>query len=242
MTEAEWWTATGPSDWPHRLFNWLFFAGASDRKLRLSCVACCRSVAPVSGGAPFTHLLQLIEGLADGSEVEDRVNRDVESIRAREHERYQALFSRESEPTLMERAENRVRWAIFNAGCPHRDLEWHQLRKKHSYPCYVADEILNATELLGQRDAAERSIIRLLHDIFGPLPFRDVHIAPVWRTSDVLALASGIYAERAFDRMPILADAMEEAGCDDADVLAHCRGAGPHVRGCWVVDLVLGKQ
>jgi hypothetical protein len=184
----------------------------------------------------------LIEGLADGSEVEDRVNRDVESIRARKHERYQALFSRESEPTLMERVEHSVRWAILNAGSPHRDREWHESRKKHSYPYYVADEILNATKSLGQGDAAERSIIRLLHDIFGPLPFRDVHIAPVWLTSDVLALASGIYDEMAFDRMPILADALQDDGCEDTDILAHCRGAGPHVRGCWVVDLVLGKQ
>jgi len=55
-------------------------------------------------------------------------------------------------------------------------------------------------------------------------------------------LASAIYGERAFDRMPILADAFEEAGCDHADVLTHCRGPGPHVRGCWEVDLMLGKE
>jgi hypothetical protein len=242
MTETEWWTATGPSDWPHRLFNWLFFAGASDRKLRLSCVACCRSVAPFAGGAPFPHLLQLIEGLADGSEVEDLVNRDVESIQAREYERYQALFSGESHPTLMEEVEHSVRCAILTAGSPYRDREWHQSRKKHSYSSYVAGEILSATELLGQRDAAEQSIIRMLHDIFGPLPFRDVHVAPEWLTSNVLALAFGIYAEMAFDRLPILADALQDTGCEDADLLTHCRGPGPHVRGCWVVDLLLGKQ
>jgi hypothetical protein len=55
-------------------------------------------------------------------------------------------------------------------------------------------------------------------------------------------LASHIYDSRAFDRLPILADALEEAGCKDAEILAHCRGPGPHVRGCWVVDLVLGKE
>jgi hypothetical protein len=54
-------------------------------------------------------------------------------------------------------------------------------------------------------------------------------------------LADAIYAERAFDRLPILADALEDAGCDSADPLAHCRGDGPHVRGCWVVDFVLGE-
>jgi hypothetical protein len=55
-------------------------------------------------------------------------------------------------------------------------------------------------------------------------------------------LAQGIYDERAFERLPILADALEDAGCTDAAILVHCRGPGPHVRGCWVVDLILGKQ
>jgi hypothetical protein len=50
-----------------------------------------------------------------------------------------------------------------------------------------------------------------------------------------------IYGERAFDRLPILADALEEAGCDNADILSHCQGPGAHVRGCWVVDLVTGR-
>jgi hypothetical protein len=62
-----------------------------------------------------------------------------------------------------------------------------------------------------------------------------------WRTETVMALARAIQIDRAFDRLPILADALEDAGCDHPDVLAHCRGPGPHARGCWVVDLVLGK-
>jgi hypothetical protein len=81
----------------------------------------------------------------------------------------------------------------------------------------------------------------LVRDIFGN-PFRPVAIDPAWRTETVLALARGIYEERAFDRMPILADALQDAGCTNEDVLGHCRGPGPHVRGCWVVDLVLGKS
>ena len=59
--------------------------------------------------------------------------------------------------------------------------------------------------------------------------------------STVVSLAEGIYAERAFDRLPILADALQDAGCDNPDVLDHCRGDGPHARVCWVVDLILGK-
>ena len=82
----------------------------------------------------------------------------------------------------------------------------------------------------------------LVRDVFGN-PFAPTQLFdPAWLTSTVLALAKGIYEERAFDRMPILADALQDAGCDSADILDHCRGPGPHVRGCWVVDLVLGKE
>ncbi|MBY0459710.1 MAG: hypothetical protein K2V38_20515 [Gemmataceae bacterium] len=81
-----------------------------------------------------------------------------------------------------------------------------------------------------------------MRDIFGN-PFRPVALDPAWLTSDVLALARGIYDERAFDRMPILADALQDAGCNHDDILAHCRDANQvHVRGCWVIDLVLGKS
>jgi hypothetical protein len=66
---------------------------------------------------------------------------------------------------------------------------------------------------------------------------------PAWRTSDVMALAAGIYEERAFERMPILADALQDAGCDSDDILNHLRDPNAtHVRGCWALDLVLGKS
>ncbi len=81
----------------------------------------------------------------------------------------------------------------------------------------------------------------LLRCIFGNR-FRRAGIDPLWLTPNVVALAGTIYDDRAFDRMPILADALEDAGCDNADILAHCRGGGEHVRGCWVVDLLLGKK
>ena len=73
-------------------------------------------------------------------------------------------------------------------------------------------------------------------------PFRPVTLDPTWLTSTVVALAEGIYQDRAFDRMPILADAIQDAGCDNDDILTPCRDAArTHVRGCWVVDLVLGR-
>jgi hypothetical protein len=58
----------------------------------------------------------------------------------------------------------------------------------------------------------------------------------------VRSLAAGIHEDGAFERMGILADALEEAGCTDADILGHCRAEGEHVRGCWLVDLLLGKS
>lgn len=65
---------------------------------------------------------------------------------------------------------------------------------------------------------------------------------PRWRTLDVRALARGIHRDGAFDRLPILADALQDAGCDDEYVLQHCRRPGGHVRGCWVVDLAMGAE
>lgn len=79
-----------------------------------------------------------------------------------------------------------------------------------------------------------------LRDIFAN-PFSPVTIDsawPTWNDGTVRRIAESIYEERAFDRMPILADALEDAGCDNTDILSHCRYLGPHVRGCWVVDLV----
>ncbi len=93
-----------------------------------------------------------------------------------------------------------------------------------------------------QSTAEERRFISsIVRDIFGN-PFRPVAFSPEWRTSTAIAVAQQMYKSRDFSAMPILADALQDAGCDSGDVLAHCRGPGPHVRGCWVVDLVLGRE
>ncbi|QEL18406.1 hypothetical protein [Limnoglobus roseus] len=87
----------------------------------------------------------------------------------------------------------------------------------------------------------ERTQVVLFRDIFGS-PFRPVTFSPSWLTPTAIGLAEAIYADLAFDRLPILADALQDAGCEDIDILAHCRGDWPHARGCWVVDGVLGKR
>jgi hypothetical protein len=81
-----------------------------------------------------------------------------------------------------------------------------------------------------------------LHRIFGN-PFRPVTFSPEWRTDTAVALALQMYESRDFTAMPILADALQDTGCSDERILNHCRDASAtHVRGCWVVDLVLGKE
>jgi hypothetical protein len=82
---------------------------------------------------------------------------------------------------------------------------------------------------------------RLVREIVGN-PFRRGMDTARLRTSTVLSIAEGIYQDDAFERLPILADAVEEAGCTDTDLLQHCRPPGDHVRGCWVIDRLLGKE
>jgi hypothetical protein len=81
----------------------------------------------------------------------------------------------------------------------------------------------------------------LLRDLVGN-PFRPVALDRRYVTPAVVALARAAYEERAFDRLPILADALEEAGVTDAQLLGHLRGPGPHALGCWALDAILGKE
>jgi hypothetical protein len=89
-----------------------------------------------------------------------------------------------------------------------------------------------------------RLLCHFLRDLFGPLPFRPVILDPswlIWHGGLVVSMARRMYDRRDFSDMSVLADALEEAGCQDQDILGHCRSGGEHVRGCWVVDLTLGK-
>jgi hypothetical protein len=107
---------------------------------------------------------------------------------------------------------------------------------------------LESDEVLGRTAAQAKALhSRLFHDIFSN-PFRPTSASPAWQTPQVVALARATYDEREMPtgtldlaRLAILADALEDAGCTDADILGHLRGPGPHVRGCWAVDVLLGK-
>jgi hypothetical protein len=95
------------------------------------------------------------------------------------------------------------------------------------------------------RAEANVAVLEVIRDIFGnpfqPSPKISERVL-AWGDGVVPALARGIYEDRAFDRLPILADALQDAGCDNEAILAHLHSPGPHVRGCWAVDLILGKS
>jgi hypothetical protein len=202
----------------------------SERKSRLFAAACCRRVWPLLD-EDHRLAVEVAERFADGlADNEERAvvaclvdgagdELDHEVIKS---PRYSAAVA--------------ASWVIQSDG----DAEEEGTIDLDSECCatLAAEAVVRATRSKKPEATFQADLLR---DIFGN-PFRPVATNPRWRSETVVALASGIYAERAFDRMPILADALEEAGCDHADILAHCRGDGPHVRGCWVVDLVLGKS
>jgi len=95
----------------------------------------------------------------------------------------------------------------------------------------------------GDRKAECCDQTELFRDIFGN-PFRPVSVDTAWLSwndGEISKLAKSIYDDRGFDRLPILAEVLERAGCDNEQILSHCRGPGPHARGCWVLDLLLGN-
>jgi hypothetical protein len=103
---------------------------------------------------------------------------------------------------------------------------------------FLPDRIRDDT----RREALKRRLADLVREIFGN-PFRPVAFDAAWRTDTAIALARQMYESRDFSAMPILADALQDSGCDNPDILEHCRDTSlTHVRGCWVVDLVLGKE
>jgi hypothetical protein len=245
MTEAEWWGATEPD----KPLDWLFFdARAADRKLRLFSVACCEPVRPMVEVAPYLKYLDAAEAHADGLLGAAERRRHLRLNRPRRwrsgelaNTRSNAVFNAQLAclDTLSGAVTDRDRRNYTDAGAAYQ----YAL----PYPVCVSDRVtvartLSEPDFVAARIGEHLRQVRLLHDIFGPLPFREMTVDPRWLTADVVTLTNGIYDEKAFDRMPILADALQDAGCDNDEVLNHCRAEmWEHVRGCWVVDLLLGR-
>jgi hypothetical protein len=145
---------------------------------------------------------------------------------------------------LVEEVADRVRpWEAINAELARRPGNWrltHVIQVPQE-PAAVAKALRSLLATYPSDIARSvREVAGLILEVVGN-PFRPVAFAPEWRTDTAVALARQMYDSRDFGVMPILADALQEAGCEDETILNHCREPGPHVRGCWVVDLVLGK-
>jgi hypothetical protein len=221
MTEAEWLSAERPYDLIYHP------QCRSDRKRRLLACACTRRVLRFLPEERFAWAVAECERYADGEvewkallaarKVVRAADADLRATGGLEHQTQAAGGVR----AVTEKEFMQFKMAIEYA--------------QHALGAYSRPDFTGGCA----REAAEQVV--LARDVFRN-PFHPVTFDPPWRTEAVVALARSMYDSRDFTPTPVLADALEDAGCTEADVLAHCRGDGPHVRGCWVVDLVLGKS
>jgi hypothetical protein len=208
------------------------------RKFQFFALACARMVSPVYTRGAFVTALEIAERYLMGWEEAENLNRALqEAMMARdeaEHEHQTGPQQGGADGFPVLHAAAVAARVAFHAAAHG----WHP-----SLISKVRDALAFAGHIRGPDDLA-RYLAELadpLRDIFGN-PFRPLTFDAAWLTSTAVSLARGMYESRDFGAMPILADALQDAGCDSEDVLNHCRAPGPHVRGCWVVDLVLGKS
>jgi hypothetical protein len=213
MTEAKGQTCTDPQ----QMLD-LLRGKASERKLRLFACACCRQFRDqqqVIGAA-----IQTAEHYAETGKSKAALKRARQSVKAVRHQ--------------------------IPCGDKTRYVEWAALwlaevaASENAFGG-VGSEVVRLTSLGIVPPDVQLSLCGLGHDILGN-PFRPVTLDTSWLDSDVISLAQTIYDTRTFDRMPELANVLENKGCTDTAILEHCRGPGPHVLGCWVVDLILRKK
>jgi hypothetical protein len=223
MTEAEWLASAHPPSMLAALRG-----GASERKLRLYACACARLAWHLLIDDRSRAAVEVAERLADGQAPwEEAVAAFNEAATAclavQRGPNLSSLTTlwlrRRDDPYTLYRAAAAASFAVADAA---GDIEAH-----------IRGESMHVIE------APTRA--RLLRCVFGN-PLRPAALDAACRAPLAVAMARTIYDERHFDELPVLADAMEEAGCASADALAHLRARGPHVRGCWVIDLLLGKQ
>jgi hypothetical protein len=233
MTEVEWFECREPQE----MLDWLQVTGKlSERKARLFAVGCCRriwSLLPDEGARAALEISErYCDGLADGVALQVAKNAAISSYDHYQDTDESGNFSGKESASM----------AVAAACWVEADLQEEAL-------LVVIDNAIGLGRLsTGWRNGGQverRRQCNSLRDSFGPLPFRDIAIDPAWLAWNegvVAKLAASIYEKRAFERMPILTDALEEAGCTDADILGHCRRPGLHARGCWVIDCLLGRK
>jgi hypothetical protein len=241
MTEAEWLACTDPTP------MLAFLRGkASDRKLRLFACACCRRIVHLSRFKACRNGVEVAERYADGlATAEERFEafRAVGNLKEFGNPLGLATLWRD-------RATCHACLAVYEALMPEARI---RLDGGATVPRRASEAVFaRALRASARGDSAASGAARaaaageglaqalLVRDIFGN-PLRPVTADPSWLTPPALALAGGIYVGRSFDQLAILADALQDAGCDNEVVLNHCRSEGPHVRGCWVVDAILNR-
>jgi hypothetical protein len=227
MTEAEWLTATDSTLMVDFIQN-----SGSARKLRLFLVACARLVWDRMPVDDARQAVELAERYADGLASEDERDR---------------ISKRLWSLPLAGQAAGSYAVAVSSGATQHqfKDREgdyWAYLCAQLAVHRSATWRITSRATWYGARIATGAEQPRLLRDIFGN-PFRPIQMEPGWVTADIIARATQMYDARDFGAMPILADALQDAGCDCEDILGHCRDPhATHVRGCRVLDLVMGKE
>jgi hypothetical protein len=216
MTEQEWLMCNEPEK------MLLFLLGkVSERKLRLFAAASFQNLTALLSDSRQLRAITMLEQAGEGTITQEEWRDLTTSVR-------HALPAPSENP--------------FSGEAPSNDPYFVALMLYREIVCSrPAVHAILAPAGLADGATEQKRQIWILHDIFGN-PFRPVAPDPSWLTPTVKALAQGIYDERRWEDLPFLADALEEAGCDHADVLEHSRSGGVHVRGCWLLDLLLGKE
>ena len=235
MTEAEWLASEDPNVMHIFLYkrHGVYRRKAGKRKMRLFGCASCRlfgdALCDPRSIAAVEYMERFADGEADPAAMDDIAEQArlalLEAIRRRTPRSASQGRSMDLRVQAAEAAFNVVGRGP-GGGSAHAAMRGS-----------VGDADTPARRAwLAQR----QSLALLFREVFGN-PFRELTFHKKWRTSTVNALARQVHTSRDFSAMPILADALEDAGCDNADILTHCRGPGPHVLGCWALDLVLAK-
>lgn len=223
MTESEWMAATDPHD--HLYLK----ICRSSRKRRLLACACVRRILDLLPDDRFPPLIEVAERLADG--LASAADLKAACLKA--------------ELAIDELQAYEETHTAFAAQAILSSLQRSFLDFKHTfYDAQAARGAVTQPDWNAGRKPEALAQCALFRDIF-----RDpCHPEPgdrawlTWKGATIRQLARCIYDDRAFDRLPILADAIEEAGCADLFLLDHCRSGGDHVRGCWAVDACLGSK
>jgi hypothetical protein len=227
VTERDWINTTDPQ----AMLAVLRDSGKlSGRKARLFAAACCRRIWHLLPDRRGRDAVEVLERLADGGVPRE----EAQHVLLGAWNAYMEVERTDGD----ELAE--ARWLAARG-------VYHALKAAPvTTALYAHHSAWLAAAYGAARRAEEGQQCGFLRDIFGPLPFREVRLDLLWlvrNDSGVKRLTEGIYAERDFAALPVLADALADAGCDDEDLLRHCRERGlAHCRGCWVVDLLLSKH